>query len=374
MKRVALLLTIINSSLVYAYTFPDTTIQSYACQTCDNLSHKQLTLSWAMNQNVLSPPKPHPVHSQTYRTTLSTATFNKGFVFNTQGQKIRLSIVSLDKIPLTNHLINLKQAGETRVLKPLSQRHPYQIVDDISLAKHTHQVTLSPSLKFKQNGRFRISVTDINSPLSLSVTTDKLNYQTGDMLQTQIAFSDGNMNYPITHLKVTLTKPNGEIFELTPTEESNHAYHATFLLNDTINPNGENNYIDITSETTINDDTVKRTAHTALSYAIPSATIREAYFRQDTNALHFQTDVATDSRYAFKFILFEKNEKGAYDSKRYIEQSQFLTKGTHDVTVLLNEISPTKRFALGNITLIDDGQLKPVFHHFPTIPFSELIK
>ena len=117
-----------------------------------------------------------------------------------------------------------------------------------------------------------------------------------------------------------------------------------------------------------------REAHTAFSYAIPSAVLRE--INPEISApFTFKTtlDVATGSRYGIQAVLFVSDGNGHKTPIEVSQTSAWLAPGSQDLT--LKFATPNKKlnaaqFSLGSIQLIDYGQMKAVFEYNDFIPIN----
>ena len=184
-----------------------------------------------------------------------------------------------------------------------------------------------------------------------------------------IILSDHESDYSIQSLYVTLISPEGTRIPLDMVQASPevpNVFKASTELLTKKSYQGENWYLETEVTSTDGTRTLKRQAHTAFSYSVPSAAIREIK-TQSSKLLNFSAtlEVATASRYALQAVLF-KEQNGKKIPVETVQAANWLEVGKQIINF---SFTPTLtknyngRYYLGALTIMDYGQLKPVFEY-----------
>lgn len=368
----------------FATTLPHQSLKSYDCQPCNFLSREEIQVNWPMQGTTLTHQVIHEQSSKKYRLQASFAKLQKGIEINTlaQGAVIRI-------VPQQNHSAIQFQLHKESVNLPLAEASELyaenETLRDTAFADEQQTIVqLKPSLGFGKflltatgqnisaNDQFIIHVFDKASTTSMSIKTDKSHYVYGDQVIAGIRLADDNTGYPADQIKATLYTADGRDYPLTVEAVGRDSYQAKMTLKDEENPAGGNFYIDAEITTQTNNGTVKREAHTAFSYVIPSAEISEIS-AVENRPLTFSAIVKTAvaSRYALQAVLFATNDKGKPIAVENMQLGHWLTAG--ETTVYFNFDKQNLQqyhapFSIGEIRLLDYGQMKPVFEYNTLIP------
>ena len=119
---------------------------------------------------------------------------------------------------------------------------------------------------------------------------------------------------------------------------------------------------------------MNRIAHTAFSYTIPSAAIRELA-RTAPFDFSAKIEAATESRYALQAVLFGSDGQGELHPLQTVQAAAWLPAGLSNINFSFdsNLKSDYKEpFYLGYIRLTDFGQQKPVYFYDKPIELSNL--
>lgn len=358
-----------------AMTMPEQAVKSYACESCNQLSHEPLSTAWAISNQTLSPKIMHKQASKKYRIRTTLGALQRGIPLSTtapgaiirivtEGNNIRpqfrLQKGNTINLPLQeaasslaskNSLLDTVFANDTLALLQLKSA-----LGDGVFTLSTTQVSGQPDDKAVVN------VFDKKSSLSLSIATDKAQYHYGELLNATITLTDGSTNLPIDKIAIALNGPEGQIIALTP-DISGGVAKASILLNDTKGSLGKNWYIDASVTTTVANVKQIREVHSAFSYFIPSAVIRE--INTGETPLHFSArlEVATASRYALQAVLFHQDADGKMQALAMAQSAVWADVGESELR--FNFAVPGSEqfkgpFFIGAIELMDYGQLKPV--------------
>ena len=214
---------------------------------------------------------------------------------------------------------------------------------------------------------FSIHVFDRNSSTFLTLETDKALYHYGDQLTVNLSLGNEAIDYPMDIVNASLVSPDGEVIPLIINSMDPDHYRAKLKLTSEKNSQGENWYVEADVTSLLGTQTIKRQAHTAFSYAIPSASIKEISFL-NAKKLSFSAkiDVATTSRYALQAVLFATDRRGKKHPIQIAQSAAWLIKGKNnldfsfDSTLTSDYKAP---YYLGYIQLTDFGQFKSVYEY-----------
>ncbi|WP_419420622.1 DUF4785 domain-containing protein [Legionella sp. D16C41] len=381
-----LFINFINPS--YAITLPSQSLKAYDCTHCDTLSHIPLSTSWPIH-NKLFKPQSNKQISKKYHFEVTAAQLFKGIPIYTTAPKAIIRIVPMNKkIILKDSQFRLAKGSKINLpLSEVSTLSPYHSEDlpAINLAKiielkpelGSGQFTLSLlDFNYLATERFQIRIFDKASTAGLLVETNQAYYQYGDELTTTIFLKKAAKRYSANNVKANLLSPDGQSVPIPLTEVEPGLYRGKIILDNEKNFPGQNWYIETDTSAKVDNQIINRHAHTAFSYAIPSALISEIT-RLNSNKLTFNAaiNVATGSRYMLQAVLFKADVQGKKHAIEIAQAADWLAPGNANLTFSFKhkidklEQSP---YYLGSIQLIDYGQLKPVFEHNLPIDIANL--
>lgn len=384
----------------FAFTLPAQPIRSYACKDCKNLSHDNLNTSWSIENKPLFEEILHAQTSRKFSIKSSSKELrDTGVTFSLQapGAVIRMLFTKKKQANSSDFFIqapcgkhfDLKQASnlfseEELKITELEDAFTLQLKPELgfgrfklkSVAKEKKGSSLTQKDMNKDtDDEVLIYVYDKEAPTYLVVETDKARYKYGEELKTTVRLRDEENHYPIEKINAFFIPNYGKPVPLKLNQNSNNVYEATVNLTiPQIASRGDNGYISVQVESTINDLEIKREGHTAWSYAIPSATLNKV---KAIDQFTFLTElkVATSSRYALEGILYGSDSKNKMQPIQMAQTATWLSPGNQKMTLsfdpkLNKSYSPP--YFLGNLRLIDYYQLKPVHEYPGTIPLSQL--
>ena len=387
MKPVYLFLAASLSTQAQAMTLPDSPVHPYECQACESLSHDPLSSSWRIQgDSVAQTIKPQVRESRKYRIVTTLAQLRRGIALPTRAAGAVISIS-----PLSN--TEAQSRPDFRIQKNQSQYSIKETASDLALqqaladSEFTSQnlalFQLKPELgagRFlltaqqpdgKPDDRYVVQVLDQGSDTYLQVTTDKSHYQYGEELTITFRLHDSAYGYPIDEITATLVGPEGDTQPLTLKRERWDTYVAHTQIKNEKNPAGKNWYIEADVSTMLADSEVVRHVHSAISYSIPSAAITEIN-TQKNSSQHFTAtiNVATASRYSLQAVFLATNKHGKREAVETVHSAAWLNPGKSQISFSLSpEIANSYKppYYLASITLVDYGQIKPVYeYNMPT--------
>lgn len=374
-----------------AMTLPEHELHTYDCDDCGYLSHEALELSWPITNQLPENNHFSEQKSLKYQEKITLEQLQKGLVIHTQapGAVVRITPTESNHQVLKPHFYVQKNQLNLSIEKASSLSADEESLQDGEFDTNTLAIfklknglgagdfTLKESsTNTSSSDYFIVNIFDRQSKISLNIATDKSHYQLNDQLNITIKLSDNKANYPINTLKAWLKGPNNESIQLPILKKDDATYQAQIKLDSINNPRGQNWYVTIEAIATIKGSIIKRQAHTAISYSIPSAAITEIK-NDPSDPFRFTTTikVVTDSRYALQATLFATDEKGHKQAVRNLQSAAWLLAGSSDITLTISpDIAKNYKapYYLGSIQLIDYGQLKPVDNYEATVDISHL--
>ncbi|MDP1603922.1 MAG: DUF4785 family protein [Legionella sp.] len=361
-----------------AMMLPGHELKSYECDTCESLSHSVLNTSWTIDSKPLGHDTLHHQDSVKYRQEVTLSELKQGVSIYTMAPGAVIRIV-----PLSRHIkaftpeFNIKKGEVDLPLKDASALWAQdEALQNSPFINEILAVQLKPelgagefSLRVKNagnnlNDRFMIHVLDKASNTALSLETDKAFYQYGDELVATLRLHDNATDYSLDTITISASTAAGETIPLVTEKVSPGVYKAHFKLDSEKNPHGKNWYVEAAVTATINEQMIRRHAHTAFSYAIPSAAITEIKAHESQPfSFTVNVNVATGSRYALQAVLFATGKKGKKEAIQSVQSAAWLAPGQSEMVIsfppdVANHYKAP--YYLGSIQLIDYGQLKTV--------------
>lgn len=397
-SRSIVILSALTFSLAHAYTLPEhPEVLAYDCEQCEFLPREALSTAWTLSSNKpLEHETRHQQISRKYKIKTTMKQLQAGVSVYTQGPEAVIRITPLSSNSIKNPAFKIKgKSGQALSLmdasslfakdEALAQNNLGAMGQQLlqlkpELGKGQFIITADPGLmKFAdEDAPYLIQVFDKNSTAYLSIATDKSHYYQGDELTVNITLTEDDYYYPVDEIEAALVNSLGEVIPISVQHMDKNVYQAKTTLNSNQNSLGVNWYVTTDVTSIIDYEVIKRHAHTAISYSIPSAAIREIH-RKGTNTLEFSAhvDVATNSRYALQAVLFGTNNQGKIEPIQTAQSSALLTAGERKINFSFdaNEVQGNYKapFYLGYLRLTDYGQFKPVFAFDKPINLSEII-
>ena len=379
-----------------AFTLPNqSTLKPYDCLTCANLSHDNLSLSWPIDDSTLGHQTLHEQASRKYQTLVTLKQLANGVAIYTEapGALIRISPTKPNKNVKPEFQIKAINGSKTSLMGASSLFSKEEGLKETAFADNTLAVAklkkelgsgkfiisakANASNQADENTNFIIQIYDSNSASELNIATDKANYIYGEELTATIRLrSKNNLDYSIDTIAVTLLDPDGKKIVLDPVPLDKNTYQAKYTLLSEKNAKGENWHIETRVSGSVGKRTISRHTHTAFSYIIPSAAVKEiAKISKDSMDFSATIEVATDSRYALQTVLYGTDSNGKLHPMQTVQTAAWLPVGLNKLKFSFdsNLKSDYKApYYLGYIHLTDFGQLKPVFLYDKPIELSKL--
>ncbi|WP_131783293.1 DUF4785 domain-containing protein [Legionella gresilensis] len=374
-------------SQVWAISMPTQPLKEYECAHCDSLSHTPLSTSWPIHDKLfkfnLTKQK-----SNKYHFEVTAAELQRGIPIYTLAPQAVLRIVPNNKkIVLPDSVLYLAKSPNIRLsfleASTLSQNKSL----DSSLSNLDKVIELKPEIGSGQfilsltdftilsTERFQIRIFDKASTSYLHVETNQPYYQYGDELITTVFLTKDKQRTLVNSIKASLLSPDGERLPITLEEIEPTLYRGKIKLNNEKNFPGQNWYVETDVNAKVGDQTINRHAHTAFSYAIPSAQVTQITRLPSSLRFVATINVATGSRYMLQAVLFKGDSRGRKNAIEIAQTAHWIAPGYSTLIISFKHKIDKKEhspYYLGSIQLIDYGQLKPVYEHNSPIDISHL--
>lgn len=385
-----LLLSAIYITQAQAYDLPIQPTKSYDCKVCEQLSHETLQDTWPVHNQTLNTKTRNLQTSYSYREKVSSKQLQQGITISTLAPEAIVRITPLQhntpphlfiKTP-NNQRLNLREAStqfsENDMFGEDRLTIPHQIVMQLKPALGAGQFILkSDDQQNDDMDSYQISVYDKFSTTRVTVETDSLNYRYGDKVNATITLHDDHVEHDIDEVRATVVSPIGQVIPLELKEVAPNQFIASTTLLSELNDQGENWYVAAEVESNMGKTQVRRSGHTAFSYAIPSASLKDLKL-VSSNPLTFETtvNVETPSRYALQSVLYAQGKNGNLKPLLTTQKSQWLEKGTQTIQFTFDNSTHFEedKLFLGYLHLTDYGQLKTVYQFNQPIQLSQLLE
>lgn len=377
-----------------AFILPEQPLRAYECSHCESLSHDVLSAHWDLDNALLGHDTLHGQNSKKYTIATTLEALQKGVSFNTLAPAALIRITAVNPENAVKPQFYLQtQSLKKMTLQEASSRYSQdasgldaevtadtlailQLKPELGFGKFVLQ---SKALNGHETDKYLIHVFDKFSSTYMRVETDKAHYQYGDKLITTISLRDDATGYPLDLVRAKLVTPDGKIIALAIKPIRSKLYKAKIPLLYEKAFQGENGYIEAEVETNIDGYNIKRQAHTAFSYAIPSAAIRSISLSNPKAAelwqVTAQLEVTTGSRYRLQAVLFATNDEGKRIPIETAQSAAWFSAGLQELVFSFDpkrahQFKPP--YYIGQLQLIDYGQLKPVFAYNDPINLNQL--
>lgn len=392
MKRLLLIpLTVLAVSQVQAFDLIAHPTKAYECDECSKLSRETIQDKWQISSQSLDRSITNLQKSYSYKQQVTLEQLKQGIALYAlaPGALIRINPLQGKTIPeltiktATHKTMTLKDASvlysqdDALAHTLLSSKHQtlLQLKDELGSGVFTltSKSTAATDAKY-----YLISVFDKFSSVHLDLKTDVVHYQYGDKLRATLSLNDDFTNYSVDEVDATLISPVGERIPLKIKELENNVFEASILLSSEVNSRGENWYVDAGVQTLNQDDElIRRSVHTAFSYAIPSATLINVK-KIASKPLTFVATlhVATASRYALQSVLYSAGTDGKAKPIETSQKAQWLEPGLKLIQFTFDNVNQLAddSLYLGYLRLTDYGQLKTVYQYNQPIKLTQLVE
>lgn len=369
-------------------------LHSYECSNCDSLSHEDLSTRSPASNYSATPTVRQQQKSKKYTIATTLKQLQQGVALNTlaPGAVIRIIPQHQNNFPVqftlqspTQGTLALKNASSLYAQdEAAAEANP--LLDKPSIALQLRQdlgygqfiLQTNSAIAGHENDPYVIHVFDKFSSVYLTVATDKSLYHYGDEFTATISLGDDAIGYPIDIITAKLIAPDGTSTNLDVSALDKNVYKATAHLTTEKSYWGENWYVEAQAETNVGSDVVKRYAHSAFSYAIPSAEIRTLNPLKAETPFHFTAhiEVATGSRYVLQAVLLG-TQNGKTMPIELTQSASWLSPGMQKISFSFSpELASLYEapYYLSGVKLIDYGQMKPVFAYDKPINLLQLSK
>lgn len=260
--------------------------------------------------------------------------------------------------------------------------------ESLLVAEHQTMTQLKPELGFgtfilksqtttaNDANSYLINVFDKFSLLYLKIEPSSLQYQYGDEFSATISLKDYDTDYSIDDVNVSLIGTNDEFIPLKLSKVKHNEFKAKAKLSSELNTHGDNWYVEAEVFSEQEDGHVRRTARSAFSYSIPSASL-VTLKKLSSNPLTFAAtvEVSTASRYALQTVLFNRNSAGQLLPVETAQSAQWLEPGKQTIKFSFDNSKHLTEdtLSVGYLHLTDYGQLKTVYQYDEPIKLSKLM-
>ncbi|WP_367606242.1 DUF4785 domain-containing protein [Legionella sp. W05-934-2] len=386
-----LLLALVNQS--QALKLPDQSLYHYQCPSCVNLSKSTLSTSWLIEDKAMVPADVKPVISKRYYRKVTGQELKQGIELGVlaEGAIIRVTPVTPKQVsknwqqkwaiqtgkqkkPLVDMVQSLSDEQEFKkqfdvgpalifqLKQGLSNQRPYLVYEDENL---------------DNTSQWQLSVYDKMANLYMSVALDKTRYQVGETVKAVINVKD-DFNMPtVNWIEARIFGPTGDGIPVELNSDGGLQYHGEIPVQSKQVAQGENWYFQVMADLTINGSHTIRTASAVFSYVVPSAKIRSIYRPSLDQPLVLNAKVETlqASRYQLQGVIYATGDDGDVHSVALAQTSAWLDPGTKEMVLKFDKPLPSnlhEPYYLGQLELVDDAQLKPVYRYNEKIPLTQL--
>ena len=376
------LITLLFSSSLYSYDLPKKSVKSYDCTHCNDLSHEKLQSQWAIENK---PVKALPINAQesvSYEQKISAKQLQEGVSVTIEAPGAVILLTPLQEKPLPN--VDLYTQNQRPTLKqPFAlQAHNEEISAALMAVPYQHIMQINPDLGAgtfilktteaitPSSDSYLLHVYDKFSSTSAKIQSDKLQYQYGDHFLASLSLTGSKKKILEKDVSAYLLSPHHDIVPLKVSQVGHNEFHIETTLNSESNPRGGNWYLEVDVWHKGHHE-LHRTVRNAFSYSIPSANILSIK-KINTQPLTFVAtiEVANASRYCLQSLLFQSNENPV----ELAQNAQWLEPGIQTIQFQFNNSQnlPENTLFLGQLQLIDYGQLKTIYQYNPLIRVEQL--
>ncbi|MGC1182105.1 DUF4785 domain-containing protein [Legionella sp.] len=372
-----------------AYTLPQHPTKTYECNECNKLSHENLHANWRMTTLPLGSNISKDYKSYSYNQVITAKQLHQGITLFTRapGAVVRITPLQKKTIPeleLTtpkNQLMSLKDASALysqdgaleQSFLTAERQTIMQIKPELGFGTF---ILKSKNIPVSEASNYLIHVFDKFSLIYLHVEPHSLHYQYGEKFTATICLKDNDNSYSLDEVSAALIGTEEQIIPLKLTKIKRNQFEASTTLTSELNSRGDNWYIEAEVISQQKDGLIWRSARTAFSYSIPSASLVDIT-KIASQPLTFTTtiNVATASRYALQTVLFYKNDGGELVPVETSQSSQWLEPGKQTIIFSFDNSQHLEddRLSVGYLYLTDYGQLKTVYQYNQPIKLSQFM-
>ncbi len=391
MKTIGLILaSALVTTSANAFNVPKHPTKPYDCTACVKLSHESLQDKWEISESQLNTKVSNLQRSYSYREFVSLKKLQNGVSITTTAPGAVVRIVPLDgnAIPALklntpdSKVLSLKEAstlysedepfGDERFSS--THQNILQIKQELGAGRFLLKTDDAVGTQAKN---YLISVYDKFSSSYLEVSTNAIHYQYGDILHASIALKDIIPDCSVDDIEAELIGPEGQSIPLSIKKVGVKQFDGRVKLNSEFNDRGENWYVEVSVNAKVGDHILKRSAHAAFSYTVPSASLISVK-KLSSKPLTFlaAVDVATASRYALQSVLYRKKGKNGMVPIETSQRAQWLEPGKQLIQFTFDN---SRQFAedtlyLGYFRLTDYGQMSVVYQFNQPLKLSQLVE
>lgn len=371
-----------------AFDFEAKTLQAYDCEQCANLSKASLGRHWPTDGSSIKTSVINTRTSYSYRIKTNVSTLaNQGLRLNIIGPQAVIRIHAKNLTNLRGHL--QLEDGQGKLLNvaaltlpnptPKVNTTPWQTQNSLflqlpeSAGKGSYRLRL-PKQANNGSQNIYIQVLDKQSYVGMSIETDKVFYQHGDTLRANINIDAlRGRHLPLHEVNAYLRNDENENIAL-EVHDSKSGVWVEYPFTELRNSQGAPWYLMVEAMADIDDMSVKRDAHAAISYTIPSATaLSVTRNNRIESAIDIKVKTSVASRYQIQAVLYQKNSNGTMKAIEISEQTVYAQPGEYTVTLEYDsKLKNSTRYAVGDIKIIDYGQMQRVFVYNKRIPMQRL--
>lgn len=382
-------LAALSVAQTHAYNLPQHPTRQYKCEDCTKLSHDRLKTNW----NITEMPLDHQLNtnhkSYSYNQRVTAEELRRGVALSTRAPGAVVRITPLERKSMPELDLKTPQ-NQLMALKDASALYAQDetLRDAFMGADHQTMMQLKPELGFgtfiikskssvtNEAPAYLINVFDKFSLIYLQVEPEAMQYKYGDHFAATISLKDSDNSYSVDEVNAHLINTDDQTIPLKLTEIKRNKFLASTDLLSELNAHGDNWYIEAEVLSEKDDGFVRRSARTAFSYSIPSASLLSIK-KVSSHPLTFAAtiDVATTSRYALQGVLFHKKASGEVVPIETSQSAQWLDTGKQTIQFNFDNSNQIAEDALfvGYLHLTDYGQLKTVYQHNQPIKLSQLM-
>ena len=376
-------MTVFTYTHTHAFSLPSQTIEAYDCPHCEELSVDTLRSSWEIQTK--PQPEAYPSRrSYAYALKASAAELQTGIPILTTANEAVLVIKPLQKEKMPELVLINSQHKQFSLQEASWHFGP---IDHESVLPKQYNLQLKPELGHGQfliqstkkindpDKMYLIHVYDKHSMLGLEIVPSSSHYQYGDTFKSTLIIHDNENTYATEDIFANLKQSNGVDSTLQVTHKTHNQFEVSAPLTSKNNPKGENWALHVRIAHPTPSGTIRRDARRAFSYAIPSAKVLNLH-KISKKHLTFlaNIEVSTGSRYALHSILFKLNDKKEFEPIEISQSTKWLEPGVHEINFSFDNSQQITedRLYVGELSIIDYGQLKPVYQHPTLIQLNEL--
>jgi hypothetical protein len=234
----------------------------------------------------------------------------------------------------------------------------------------------------KSDATYLLQVHEPNSPVSLSLSTDRLIAMHGDLLKVQAQMAEG---VALSNMQMTgfVTSPGGDLFPVSFKAAGDGRFHADLAM-DVLSANagqpGELWEVHAVASAKMDGLPVFRDVRTAFTAAVPTAALgSNAQVLNDGESLSIPVTIntASKSRFELRATLFGTDANGDVQAIALTHSAAPLSAGEAKLTLsypmaAIRASGLKAPYSLRNVELLDQGQMALLSRQQVAFEFNEL--